>query len=165
MKFWQRLQAIYTTLCKHRPFPNRQAHKSPAVIKNNFCLSHGCCSMNTLVRACSMASILQLMMRCHLSDTLVDPEHLILLLVPICVRCFPFFRTAVLQDLKEHYFAGREDGSRLRSASGKHANRKRPWLSQSTSFRDGSEAWAGATTAEREFKGLTNETLVTGGLN
>lgn len=69
-----------------------------------------------------MASILQLMMHCHFSDTLVDTEHLILLLVPTCVRCcLFFFRAAVLKDLREHYFAGREDGSRLRSASGKRA--------------------------------------------
>lgn len=38
-----------------------------------------------------MASILQLMMHCHFSHTLVDTEHLILLLVPICVRCCLFF--------------------------------------------------------------------------
>lgn len=73
----------------------------------------------------------------------------------------------MLKDLKEHYFAGREDGSRLRSASGKHVNRKRPWLSQSTSSQDGSKeglAQAGGTTVKSQFDRLTNETQITGGL-
>lgn len=115
-------------------FPNMQAHKPAAVIKRRW---------SELAAWLLFSSS---MMRCHFSHTLVDTEHLILLLVPICVSCclfFFFFRAAVLKDLREHYFAGREDGSRLRSASGKHGNRKRPWLSRSTSFRDGSEAWAG----------------------
>lgn len=34
-------------------------------------------SSSTLVGACGMASILQLMTHCHFSDTLVDTEHLI----------------------------------------------------------------------------------------
>lgn len=79
-----------------------------------------------------------------------------------------FFHPAVLKDLKERYFAGREDGSRLRSVSGKRAKRKRPWLSQSSSSQDWSNAGlarAGGTTVKSKFNILTNEAQVTGGLN
>lgn len=104
--------------------PNMQPHKLAAHIKQislvfHTCPQHGCAGRRHGFHSPARDALSFLRYTCRQRALNRAPASHMCQMLPL------FFRPAVPKDLKEHYFAGREDGSRLRSASAKTCKQKK----------------------------------------